>query len=106
MGFFGTPCIVNIDVHVYFQGILERLNAGEVVVGDGGYITELERRGYACAGPWTPEVNVEHPDAGECDGQRPKQLDASYRFYQFNESLSSRQIKLLHVFIKLHQSSL
>ena len=38
------------------------------MVGDGGYITELERRGYACAGPWTPEVNVEHPDAGECDG--------------------------------------
>lgn len=34
------------------------------MIGDGGYITELERRGYACAGPWTPEVNVEHPDAG------------------------------------------
>ena len=34
------------------------------MIGDGGYITEMERRGYATAGPWTPEVNVEHPDAG------------------------------------------
>jgi betaine-homocysteine S-methyltransferase len=46
------------------KGILERLNAGEVVIGDGGYITEMERRGFATAGPWTPEVNVEHPHAG------------------------------------------
>ena len=44
--------------------ILERLNDGEVIIGDGGYITEMERRGYATAGPWTPEVNVEHPQAG------------------------------------------
>ncbi|XP_028393921.1 betaine--homocysteine S-methyltransferase 1-like [Dendronephthya gigantea] len=43
--------------------ILERLDAGEVLIGDGGYITEMERRGYATAGIWTPEVNVEHPDA-------------------------------------------
>ena len=43
---------------------MERLNAGEVLIGDGGYITEMERRGYATAGLWTPEVNVEHPDAG------------------------------------------
>ena len=60
-----------------FQGILESLNAGEVLVGDGGYITEMERRGYACAGPWTPEVNVEHPDAGESY----KILKAFYRFF-------------------------
>ncbi|XP_028416509.1 betaine--homocysteine S-methyltransferase 1-like isoform X1 [Dendronephthya gigantea] len=46
-------------------GILERLNAGEILIGDGGYITELEQRGYACAGPWTAEVTVEHPDAVE-----------------------------------------
>lgn len=45
--------------------ILERLDAGEVLIGDGGYITEMERRGYAMAGAWTPEVNVEHPDAVE-----------------------------------------
>ena len=44
--------------------ILERLDDGEIIIGDGGYITEMERRGYATAGPWTPEVNVEHPQAG------------------------------------------
>lgn len=45
------------------QGILERLDAGEVVVGDGGYVLQLERRGYVKAGHWTPEAAVEHPDA-------------------------------------------
>jgi betaine-homocysteine S-methyltransferase len=44
------------------RGILERLKDG-VVLGDGGYILELERRGYVQAGPYTPEVAVEHPDA-------------------------------------------
>lgn len=48
------------------QGILERLNAGEVVVGDGGYVLQLERRGYVKAGDWTPEAAVEHPEAGTC----------------------------------------
>lgn len=46
------------------KGILERLNAGEVVVGDGGYVMQLERRGYVKAGHWTPEAAVEHPEAG------------------------------------------
>ncbi|XP_042369435.1 betaine--homocysteine S-methyltransferase 1-like, partial [Plectropomus leopardus] len=45
------------------KGILERLNAGEVVVGDGGYVLQLERRGYVKAGHWTPEAAVEHPEA-------------------------------------------
>ncbi|XP_071755821.1 betaine--homocysteine S-methyltransferase 1-like isoform X1 [Centroberyx gerrardi] len=45
------------------HGILERLNAGEVVVGDGGYVMQLERRGYVKAGHWTPESAVEHPEA-------------------------------------------
>ncbi|XP_063051199.1 betaine--homocysteine S-methyltransferase 1-like [Engraulis encrasicolus] len=45
------------------RGILERLDAGEVVIGDGGYVIALERRGYVTAGPWTPEAAVEHPDA-------------------------------------------
>ncbi len=43
--------------------ILELL-AQRPVIGDGGYITELERRGYVKAGLWTPEVVVEHPQAG------------------------------------------
>lgn len=43
-------------------GILERLRQG-TVLGDGGYILELERRGYVQAGPYTPEVAIEHPEA-------------------------------------------
>src|SRR5438876_10732632 len=43
-------------------GILERLAKG-VVLGDGGYLLELEKRGYVQAGPFTPEVVIEHPDA-------------------------------------------
>ncbi len=35
----------------------------DVVLGDGGALFELERRGYVSAGPFTPEVVVEHPDA-------------------------------------------
>src|SRR5467141_2749016 len=43
-------------------GILERLAKG-VVLGDGGYLLELEKRGYVQAGPFTPEVVLEHPSA-------------------------------------------
>ncbi|CAL8387868.1 unnamed protein product [Boreogadus saida] len=45
------------------KNILERLDAGEVVLGDGGYVFELEKRGYVKAGPWTPEAASEHPEA-------------------------------------------
>src|SRR6266581_1887447 len=44
------------------RGLRERL-AGGVVLGDGGYLLELEKRGYVQAGPFTPEVVIEHPDA-------------------------------------------
>ncbi len=44
------------------QGILERLKDG-IVLGDGGYIVELERRGYAIAGAFTPEMVLTHPHA-------------------------------------------
>jgi betaine-homocysteine S-methyltransferase len=42
--------------------ILERLSEG-VVLGDGGYLLELEKRGWVRAGPFTPEVVLERPDA-------------------------------------------
>jgi betaine-homocysteine S-methyltransferase len=42
--------------------ILDRLAQGPVL-GDGGYIVELERRGYVIAGPFTPELAVTHPEA-------------------------------------------
>lgn len=44
------------------KGILERLAEGPVL-GDGGYLLELEKRGYVQAGPFTPEVAIEHPGA-------------------------------------------
>jgi betaine-homocysteine S-methyltransferase len=42
--------------------ILERLAAGPVI-GDGGFVFSLEKRGYVKAGPWTPEASIEHPAA-------------------------------------------
>jgi len=45
------------------RGLLERLNNDEVVVGDGGFVFALEKRGYVKAGPWTPEAVLEHPEA-------------------------------------------
>ncbi len=37
--------------------------ANDVVLGDGGYIVELEKRGYVIAGAFTPELALENPDA-------------------------------------------
>uniref|UniRef100_A0A3P9M926 Betaine-homocysteine methyltransferase n=1 Tax=Oryzias latipes TaxID=8090 RepID=A0A3P9M926_ORYLA len=45
------------------KNILERLEAGEVIIGDGGFVVALEKRGYVKAGPWTPEAAAEHPEA-------------------------------------------
>lgn len=45
------------------KGFLERLDAGEMIIGDGGYVFALEKRGYVKAGPWTPEAAVEYPEA-------------------------------------------
>jgi betaine-homocysteine S-methyltransferase len=44
------------------KGILERLQEGPVL-GDGGYLLELEKRGWVRAGPFTPEVALTYPDA-------------------------------------------
>ena len=44
------------------DGLLERLARGPVL-GDGGYLLELEKRGYVQAGPFTPEVSITHPEA-------------------------------------------
>lgn len=43
---------------------MERLAEGPVL-GDGGYLLELEKRGYVRAGPFTPEVSLTHPNALE-----------------------------------------
>jgi len=58
------------------ENILERIATQGVVLGDGGYLIELERRGWVASGSgrekvgtgkgsgqFTPEVAIEHPDA-------------------------------------------
>ena len=44
--------------------VLDRLKAGDILVGDGGMTFCLEKRGYVKAGPWSPECTVESPEAG------------------------------------------
>ena len=44
------------------KSILERLKDGPVL-GDGGYLLELEKRGWVRAGPFTPEVALTYPEA-------------------------------------------
>ena len=44
------------------EGILQRLSE-DVVLGDGGYLLELERRGYVQAGPFVPEPSITKPEA-------------------------------------------
>jgi S-methylmethionine-dependent homocysteine/selenocysteine methylase len=41
--------------------LLARLDDGPVICAEG-YLFELERRGYLQAGPYVPEVVLEHPD--------------------------------------------
>ena len=44
------------------KGLLERLAEGPVL-GDGGYLLELEKRGRVRAGPFTPEVALNNPES-------------------------------------------
>ena len=43
------------------RGLIERLDAGPVICAEG-YLFELERRGYLQAGPYVPEVVLDHPE--------------------------------------------
>src|SRR6516164_10680618 len=44
------------------KGLLQKLKDGPVL-GDGGYLLELEKRGWVRAGPFTPEVALTNPEA-------------------------------------------
>jgi betaine-homocysteine S-methyltransferase len=61
------------------DNLMELIDRQGVVLGDGGYLVELERRGYVDSGSereqvgtgrgsgqFTPEVAIEHPDALRC----------------------------------------
>lgn len=44
------------------RGLLERLDSGPFICAEG-YLFKLERRDYLQAGPFVPELVIEHPDA-------------------------------------------
>ncbi|XP_054752720.2 betaine--homocysteine S-methyltransferase 1-like [Lytechinus pictus] len=44
------------------KGLLQRIQDGESVIVAEGYIFAFERLGYLKAGPFTPEVVVDHPE--------------------------------------------
>ncbi|KAK7072807.1 hypothetical protein SK128_028195 [Halocaridina rubra] len=75
------------------KGLLERLDEG-VVIGDGGFVFALEKRGYVKAGPWTPEATVEYPEAVR--GLHREFLRAgadvmqAFTFYASDDKLSNR----------------
>lgn len=75
------------------KGLLERLAEGPVI-GDGGFVFALEKRGYVKAGPWTPEVVMEQPEAVE--GLHREFLRAgadvmqAFTFYASDDKLDNR----------------
>ncbi|PWA19728.1 hypothetical protein CCH79_00007059 [Gambusia affinis] len=80
------------------KGILERLNAGEIVIGDGGFVFALEKRGYVKAGPWTPEAAAEHPEAVRQLHREFLRAGANvmqtFTFYASDDKLENRGNKL------------
>ena len=44
------------------ENLITRLNKEPIICAEG-YLFEMERRGYLSAGPFVPEVVLEHPDA-------------------------------------------
>merc|ERR550514_2262848 len=45
------------------RDLIAEMAAGKPIIGDGGFVFELEKRGYVKAGPWTPEATCEFPNA-------------------------------------------
>ena len=43
------------------RNLIERLNTGPILCAEG-YLFAMERRGYLSAGPFVPEVVLEHPE--------------------------------------------
>ena len=43
------------------MNLLERLDRGPIICAEG-YLFAMERRGYLSAGPFVPEVVLEHPE--------------------------------------------
>jgi len=45
------------------RDLIAEMTAGKPIIGDGGFVFELEKRGFVKAGPWTPEATCEFPAA-------------------------------------------
>ena len=64
------------------------------MIGDGGFVFELEKRGYVKAGPWTPEACVEHPDAVKALHREflraGSDVMQTFTFYASDDKLSNR----------------
>jgi len=45
------------------RDIVAEMKKGRPIIGDGGFVFELEKRGFVKAGPWTPEATCEFPNA-------------------------------------------
>src|SRR5215218_3067883 len=71
--------VTEMEVRGMPENIIDLIGKQGVVLGDGGYLVELERRGYVDSGSerekvgtgrgsgqFTPEVAIEHPDALRC----------------------------------------
>lgn len=68
---YQTACLSTTTVHhapeqrefrVRGKNILDVMKTGPLI-GDGGYVVALEKRGYVKAGNWTPEAVLEYPEA-------------------------------------------
>src|SRR5215216_3118671 len=70
---------IGVETQGMPDNIIDLIGKQGVVLGDGGYLVELERRGYVDSGSdwervgtgrgsgqFTPEVAIEHPDALRC----------------------------------------
>jgi len=75
------------------KGLLERLREGPVL-GDGGHVFLMEKRGYLKAGPWTPEATCEFPE-GTLNmhrefGHAGCDVHQVFSFYASEDKLSNR----------------
>jgi len=92
------------------KGILERLAEGPVL-GDGGFVFALEKRGYVKAGPWTPEATVEHPEAVRQLHREFARAGAdvmqTFTFYASDDKLANRgnQAQAKHSGAKINQAA-
>uniref|UniRef100_A0A3B5KE40 Betaine-homocysteine methyltransferase n=1 Tax=Takifugu rubripes TaxID=31033 RepID=A0A3B5KE40_TAKRU len=91
------------------KGILERLNAGQVVIGDGGFVFALEKRGYVKAGPWTPEATKEHPEAVRQLHREFLRAGANvmqtFTFYASDDKLENRGNKLTYTGAQINEAA-